>query len=219
MNLFFLWYRSTFRNMSNANIYSTISEPSDGIYKEKGSKFLSFAYPVFNTGQVHEILTSLKKEHPKAKHYCYAYLIRNRQDTIKTSDDGEPTNTAGKPILGQIVFFGLINILIVVVRYFGGTLLGKGGLIRAYKNASADALNHANIIQVIPKEIYQIIADYKNISEILKIIGENNCEIISSNYKENVVIRIKTDAGRSADIVGKFKRVEGINVERLEQRA
>ena len=193
----------------------TIIEPSEGIYKEKGSKFLAFALPVSDVEQVNEILGRLKKEHHAAKHQCYAYHIGNDPGLVRANDDGEPTSTAGKPILGQITSFGLTNILIVVVRYFGGTLLGKGGLIRAYKTASADALNHARIVQVISKEIYQVTSDYKNISEILKIIGEFDSEIISSDYGENAVLKIKTLTSRSKEIVQKFKRVDGVRIEPL----
>jgi len=202
--------------MNDIGIYSTIKEPSQGIYKEKGSKFLSFAFPVSNLEQVTEILGKLKKEHHAAKHYCYAYkIIGAESDYVRTNDDGEPTSTAGKPILGQINSFGLINVMVVVVRYFGGTLLGKGGLIRAYKNATVDALNHASIIQVIPKDVYQVTSDYKNINEVMKIIGDDKSEIISSDYGDNAVIKIKTPASRAAKIIGKIKRVEGIKIEPL----
>jgi uncharacterized YigZ family protein len=201
--------------MNSTNIYSTISEPSKGIYKEKGSKFFAFAFPVSDTQQVGEILGKLKKEHHSAKHHCYAYHIGSNPVLMRVNDDGEPASTAGKPILGQITSFGLTNVLIVVVRYFGGTLLGTGGLIRAYKNASADAIHHAKIIQVVPKEIYQVTCDYKNISEIMKIIGEFNSEIIAGDYGENAVIKIKTLTSSSKNIVQKFKRVEGIKIESL----
>jgi uncharacterized YigZ family protein len=201
--------------MNNTDIYSTISEPSEGIYKEKGSKFIAFAFPVSDIEQVSEILGKLKKEHHAAKHHCYAYHIGSNPGVTRVNDDGEPASTAGKPILGQITSFGLINVLIVVVRYFGGTLLGKGGLMRAYKNASADALNHAQIIQVVPKEIYQVTCDYKNISEIMKIIGEFDSEIIAGDYGENAIIKIKTLTSSSKSIVQKFKRVEGTKIESL----
>jgi len=193
----------------------TIIKPSEGIYKEKGSKFLAYAFPVSDVEQVNEILGKLKKEHHSAKHHCYAYNIGIDPGLVRTNDDGEPASTAGKPILGQITSFGLTNILIVVVRYFGGTLLGKGGLIRAYKNASEDALNHARIIQMVSKDLFQVTSDYKNISDILKIIGEFDSEIISGDYGETAVLKIKTLTSRSQEIVQKFNRVEGVRVESL----
>jgi uncharacterized YigZ family protein len=203
--------------MNKTNLYSTISEPSEGIYKEKGSKFISYAFPVSNVEQVNEILTKLRKEHHAARHHCYAYNIGSHPGLIRANDDGEPSSTAGKPILGQIAALGLTNVLVVVVRYFGGTLLGKGGLIRAYKNASADALNHARVIRIIPKETIQITSDYKNISDIMKMIEEYDSEIISGDYGENAVLKIKIPISISKEIVQKFKRLEGIIVEPLEE--
>jgi uncharacterized YigZ family protein len=202
--------------MNDPGIYCTINEPSQGMYKEKGSKFLSFAFPVSSAEKVNEILGKLRKEHHAAKHHCYAYnIIRSGSDHIRTNDDGEPPGTAGKPILAQITSSGLKNVMVVVVRYFGGTLLGKGGLIRAYKNAADDALSRASILQVIPKDMYQVTSDYKNINEIMKIIGDNESEIISGDYGDYAVIKIKTPASRAAEIISKIKRVEGIKIEPL----
>jgi len=200
--------------MSESGIYSTISKPSQGLYKEKGSKFLSFAFPITTTEQANEILGRLRKEHHSAKHHCYAYRIKGPvTDLIRANDDGEPSNTAGKPILGQIDSFGLMNVLIVVVRYFGGTLLGKGGLIQAYKSASANALKKAEIIQVEPSGIFQITADYKNIKEVMRIAGTEGCEIISSDYNDNIVIKTKILASKSAGIISRFKRIGGIKID------
>jgi uncharacterized YigZ family protein len=193
----------------------TISKPSEGIYKEKGSKFLAYAYPVSDVEQVNEILARLKKEHHAARHRCFAYTIGSNPGIIRANDDGEPASTAGKPILAQINSLGITNVLVVVVRYFGGTLLGKGGLIRAYKNASENALHHVKIVQIIPWEIYQVTSDYKNIGEIMKIISEFDTEIISGDYGENAVLKFKIPASSSEEIVQKFNRVEEIKVEPL----
>lgn len=193
----------------------TISQPSEGTFKEKGSKFLAFAFPVANVDQVNEILARLRKEHHAARHHCYAYNIGSNPGLIRVNDDGEPASTAGKPILAQIASFNLTDVLVVVIRYFGGTLLGKGGLIRAYKNASSDAINHAKIVKLIPQEIYQVTSDYKNISDIMKIIGEFDSEIISGDYGENAVLKIRTPSGSSNEIVQKIRRVEGVRIEPL----
>jgi uncharacterized YigZ family protein len=192
----------------------TISEPSEGIYKEKGSKFLSFAFPVTDVGQVSEILAKVKKEHHAARHHCYAYSIGSNPGLVRANDDGEPASTAGKPILGQITHSRLTNILVVVVRYFGGTLLGKGGLIRAYKNATDDAIHHAKIIRIIPIVIIKVTSDYKNISEIMKIISEFPSEIISANYGEMAVLNIKIPASFSKEMMEKLNRKEGIKIDR-----
>jgi uncharacterized YigZ family protein len=201
--------------MIDSGIYSTISKPSQGIYKEKGSKFLSFAFPVSVLERTNEILAKLRKEHHAARHYCYAYrIIGPVSVSIRANDDGEPANTAGKPILGQINSFGLTNIMIVVVRYFGGTLLGKGGLIQAYKTSAADALNNAKIIQVVPNDIFEITTDYKNINDIMRIVSDDESEIISSNYGDCVIMKIKIPVSKSAEIINKFKRFEGIKIRR-----
>lgn len=188
----------------------TISELSEGIYKEKGSKFLAFAFPVSDLEQVNEILGKLKKKHHSAKHHCYAYSIGSNPGIVRANDDGEPSSTAGKPILGQITYSGLTNILVIVVRYFGGTLLGKGGLIRAYKNAAADAIKHAKIVQIIPEEIIQVRSNYQNMGEILKIVGDYPSEIITADYGENAIIKIKIPSSFSEEIIQKLKRVKSL---------
>ena len=127
--------------------YKTIEKPSEGLFKDKGSKFISFAFPVDNEEEIKEIVQSIKKEHHSARHHCYAWRLGADQLLFRANDDGEPSSTAGKPILGQIQSFDLTNILIVVVRYFGGTLLGVSGLINAYRNAALDAINQAEIVE------------------------------------------------------------------------
>jgi uncharacterized YigZ family protein len=129
--------------------YKTIKKESQGYFKDKGSKFLAFAFPVKSEEEIKEILTRLRKEHHSARHHCYAWRLGSEEITFRANDDGEPSSTAGKPILGQLLSFEVTNILIIVVRYFGGTLLGVSGLINAYKNAAADSLNNAEIIEKI----------------------------------------------------------------------
>src|SRR6478736_3309084 len=127
--------------------YLTISQTADELYKDKGSKFLAFAFPVKSESEIKKKLTSLKKEHPSASHHCYAWRLGADKAAFRANDDGEPSNTAGKPILMQIQAKDLTNVLIVVVRYFGGTLLGVGGLINAYKQAALNVLNKTTIIE------------------------------------------------------------------------
>jgi uncharacterized YigZ family protein len=202
--------------MNDSGIYSTISKPSQGVYKEKGSKFLSFAFPVSSREQAEEILTKLRKEHHAARHHCYAYRLRGHPtDLVRAHDDGEPANTAGKPILGQIDSFELINVMVVVVRYFGGTLLGKGGLLQAYKHATADALNNAKIIRIETNDIFQITSDYKNIIDILRITGSDGSEIISSDYGDIIVIKLKIPASKSANFISRFNRFKGVKAEKI----
>src|SRR5690554_122122 len=125
--------------------YRTISKPSEGYYKDKGSRFLAYAYPVETEAETRELLMQLKKEHHSARHHCYAWRLGAENPAYRANDDGEPSSTAGRPILGQLLAYDVTNVFIVVVRYFGGTLLGTSGLINAYKAAAADALSNADI--------------------------------------------------------------------------
>ncbi len=142
--------------MPETDSYKTIRSVSAGLYKEKGSRFVSAAFPVSDEQEIKKIIECIRKEHHEARHHCYAYLLGSGQSIWRANDDGEPSGTAGRPILGQIKSFGLTNILIVVSRYFGGTLLGVSGLINAYKSAAASALSNAEIIDHIIRESYEI---------------------------------------------------------------
>jgi len=152
--------------------YKTISQSSEGIYKEKGSKFISLAYPVTSEDQIREIVQFLKKEHHSARHHCYAWRLGHEKTHFSANDDGEPSSTAGKPILGQIQSFDLTNILIVVVRYFGGTLLGVSGLINAYRNAALDAINQAEIVELLVEQQLLIEFGYESMNEVMKIFKD-----------------------------------------------
>ena len=163
--------------------YYSISQPCEGLYKDKGSKFIAYAFPVSSDDEVKTHLAALRKEHHSARHHCYAYRLGADKLIYRANDDGEPSSTAGKPILGQIQSKDLTDILIVVVRYFGGTLLGVSGLINAYKLAAADALNNALIVEKIVKEKYEIKFDYLQMNDVMKIIKDENLEIQSQNFE------------------------------------
>lgn len=147
--------------------YKTIAAPAQSLFKDRGSKFLGYAYPFPQKERLKEILTALKAEHPKAVHHCYAYRLGAAGEDFRANDDGEPSGSAGRPILGQIDSWGLTNVLVVVVRYFGGTLLGVPGLINAYKTATAECLTNAQIIER-PVEIFMDLSfDYPKMSEVM----------------------------------------------------
>lgn len=171
--------------------YKTISETSEGIYKEKGSKFLSFAYPVTSVEEIKIILEGVRKSYFDARHVCYAYVLGNNQETYRSNDDGEPSGTAGKPILGQVYAQGLTNILVVVVRYFGGILLGTGGLVVAYREASADALNRALVIEKIVKTKFTLRFDYLQLNGVMSLCKSYNADILSQNFDNECVIVIE----------------------------
>jgi uncharacterized YigZ family protein len=152
--------------------YRTIQGKSEGLYKEKGSKFLSFAYPVNSEADVKQQLDNLRKEYFDARHHCYAYILGAEKTKFRANDDGEPNHSAGDPILGQIKSKDLTNVLIVVVRYFGGTKLGVSGLISAYKTAAEEALNNSVIVEVDVVKSIVIRYDYSSTPEIMKLVKE-----------------------------------------------
>jgi uncharacterized YigZ family protein len=162
--------------------YRTIQQPAEGIYKEKGSKFLAFAYPVKSEEDIREKLDALRKEYFDARHHCYAWMLGPERKMFRANDDGEPNHSAGDPILGQIRSKELTNILVVVVRYFGGTKLGVGGLIHAYKVSAEDALNHAAVIELEVTEPITILYDYASTPEVMKLVKDFDLKIVSQDF-------------------------------------
>jgi len=175
------------------DIYRTISTKSQGFYSEKGSKFISYAFPVESEEQVKENLQYLKKKHYDARHHVYAFIIGADQSFYRASDDGEPSNSSGIPVLGQLRSFDLTNTLIIVVRYFGGTKLGVPGLINAYKTAASDAINNAVIIEKTVNDNLEIEFSYDDMNFVMKAIKDYNIDIINQEFlvdcKINVSIR------------------------------
>ncbi|MEZ5103034.1 MAG: YigZ family protein [Draconibacterium sp.] len=187
--------------------YKTIKKESLGYFKDKGSKFLAFAFPVKSEEEIKEILTRLRKEHHSARHHCYAWRLGSEEITFRANDDGEPSSTAGKPILGQLLSFEVTNILIIVVRYFGGTLLGVSGLINAYKNAAADALNNAEIIEKIIEKTFQLDFTYNELNDVMQIIKNENLNILKTQFEEKCRLWFsvrKSDAERINQIFSNF---------------
>lgn len=167
-----------------AEKYRTIASRSEGIYKEKGSKFLSFAHPVGSVDEVKELLEHYRKEYYDARHVCYAYMLGPDRDEFRANDDGEPSGTAGRPILGQLNSQNLTNVLVVVVRYFGGILLGTGGLIVAYKEATADALANAEIVErdVMLERTFRF--PYEEMNTIMKTLKAVEARITEQGYED-----------------------------------
>jgi uncharacterized YigZ family protein len=196
--------------MSSANTYKTIKSVSNGLHKEKGSKFISAAFPVSDETEIKNFIEETRKEHHEARHHCYAYMTGKDGMTWRANDDGEPSGTAGRPILGQIKSFGLTNVLIIVSRYFGGTLLGVSGLINAYKSAAESALSNAEIIDHIILETYEITYPYQAMNDVMKILKEEN--ISQSDHKFDIECRIVISFRSSASdqILKRLTRVEGL---------
>ena len=163
------------------DVYKTIETPAEGLYKEKGSKFIALAYPVRTEEAVKEIVGEIKVRYYDARHHCYAYRLGADKKKFRANDDGEPSSTAGKPILGQILSYDLTDILIVVVRYFGGIKLGVSGLINAYRAAAADAIGHARIVEKTDDEVFRIKFDYTVMNEVMRVV----CRMTLSIRKQN----------------------------------
>ena len=192
--------------------YKTIETASTGLFKDKGSKFLSYAFPVKNEEEVKEILQNLKKEHHSARHHCYAWRIGTEEITTRANDDGEPSSTAGKPILGQLQSFDVTNVLLVVVRYFGGTLLGTSGLINAYKNASIDAMNNAKIVSKLIECEFELNFTYPLMNTVMQTIKQENLEIVTTDFKENCKVWIKTRKTNAHKIEKLFSEIYGVDI-------
>ncbi|MDR2840499.1 MAG: YigZ family protein [Paludibacter sp.] len=171
--------------MNLNGVYRSIKSLSTGIYKEKGSKFLSFALPVSSGEEAKEIIKQYKKQYHDARHVCSAYMLGSERLESKANDDGEPSGTAGRPILGQINSFGLSNILIIVVRYFGGILLGTGGLVQAYKQAACEALQNAEIIEKNEEIEVEFEFNYLKINDIMSAIKKYEVNIVAQEYKND----------------------------------
>lgn len=162
--------------------YRTIAAPAEGLYKEKGSKFLSFAYPVHNIDDVKQHLEQLRKDYFDARHHCYAYILGANKDAFRANDDGEPSGTGGRPIHGQLLSADLTNTLIVVVRYFGGILLGASGLANAYKTAAREAIDHATIVERTIDVRYNLHFAYESMNDVMRILKDYDIKPENTNY-------------------------------------
>lgn len=202
--------------MNIAESYKTLLKASEGSYKEKGSKFLAFAYPIKTEEDVKEILFRLKKKYHDARHHCYAYKIGTGEDQYRANDDGEPSGTAGKPILGQIRSAGLTNVIIVVIRYFGGTLLGTGGLIRSYRTAAANSISTNNISEIIIKKWFRIHFKYPQINEVMKILKEGNIKPHDPEYGEQCKIAIAVPLSGISSILNKMGILNDLSINEIE---
>ena len=192
--------------------YKTIEAESQGYFKDKGSKFLAFLYPVKSEDEIKQIILQIKKEHHSARHHCYAWRLGTDNITWRANDDGEPSSTAGKPILGQLQSFEITQALLVVVRYFGGTLLGVSGLINAYRNAAADALNNAHIIERIIEDEYFLDFTYNELNDVMLIIKQENLTIIKTWFEEKCRILFSVRKSEAEKVEQIFQNFYGVNL-------
>jgi uncharacterized YigZ family protein len=190
--------------------YLTIKAFSQGLYKEKGSRFIGLAWPVTAQEEIKSILENIKKEHHSARHHCYAWMLGQERQTFRINDDGEPSGSAGKPILGQINSFNLTNILIVVVRYFGGKLLGVSGLINAYRKAAESALKNGEIIELYIKDYYELIFPYTVINDVMKLIKEEEAGQSQQKFELECCMTINFRTSVRERILNALSRIDGL---------
>ena len=196
--------------------YLTIAAPAEAIYKEKSSKFLAYAYPVRTEDEIRELLDALRKRYYDATHHCYAWRLGPQGEQFRSNDDGEPSGTAGKPILGQLLSNSLTNCLIVVVRYFGGTKLGVSGLISAYKESAAEVIAEAEIIEQTVDTHFTIEFPYLVMNDVMRIIKEEQPNILSQDFDNLCTMRLSIRESRAEGLLGKLRKVESANIELID---
>ncbi len=195
--------------------YKTITSKSEGLYKEKGSRFISFAVPVSSEAEIKEFLDQTRKQFHDARHVCYAYVLGFDKSAYRMNDDGEPSGTAGRPIYGQLQSYDLTNTLIAIVRYFGGTKLGVSGLINAYKTASQDALSKAEILTKRITEIYEITYDYAFMNEVMKIMKDEDLNQFSTSFGLECEISFSVAKNDAIRVYEKLFKIETLKIKHL----
>jgi uncharacterized YigZ family protein len=201
--------------MEEKGTYNTIAQISTAEFKDRGSKFIAFAFPIETADDFKQQLQVLKKDHPKAVHHCFAYRIGTDGNNFRSSDDGEPSGSAGKPILGQIDSKGITNTAIIVVRYWGGTLLGVPGLINAYKNAAAMALQVTPIIEKQVELKYSIEFDYTQMNDVMMILKQFNCNVISNEMQLFCMIKAGVPKNRTDDVLYRLNELQNVSVKKI----
>jgi uncharacterized YigZ family protein len=192
--------------------YKTIESKSEGAFKDKGSKFLAFAFPVDNELQINQYRAELKKKYFDARHHVYAFCLGADQSVFRASDDGEPSNSSGPPVLGQIRSYGLTNILIVVVRYFGGTKLGVPGLINAYKTAAKDAIDNTKIIEKNVEIPLTLNFEYLLMNDVMKVLKNDGVHIINQQFDSECVIEIRINKEKIDYISEILNNIKGLKI-------
>jgi len=199
------------------DLYRTIAKPSEGLYKEKGSKFLAMAYPLSTQEEIAQRLSELRKKYHDARHHCYAWRLGPEKKHYRVNDDGEPSGSAGKPILGQIQSRDLSDILIVVVRYFGGTLLGVGGLIRAYRAAASDALDRNHVLERKVYDRMKLDFGYERMNSVMKLIKDFELEFVDQKFDLDCSLSLRVWKRKSEKVMLGFSKIEGCRIRLIEE--
>jgi len=195
--------------------YKTITAPAEGLFKDRGSKFIAYAYPIRSEEEVKPILAQLRSEHGKARHFCWALRLSPDRAVFRIQDDGEPSGTAGRPILNALLSADITNILIVVVRYFGGTLLGVPGLINAYKSAAIEAIQAAEIVEKTVNDVYELTFDYLSMNDVMRLFKEEQLQILSQEFDNSCSIKFEVRKAQLNQVIGKIEKIDGVKLSYL----
>jgi uncharacterized YigZ family protein len=195
--------------------YKTINRISEGVFRDKGSKFIGYAYPIKSETEVKSILNQLRAEHTKARHFCWALRLSPDRNVFKLNDDGEPSGTAGRPILNTLLSSDITNVLVVVVRYFGGTLLGVPGLINAYKNATIAAIEENEIVTKTVNDVYEIGFGYLVMNQVMRIVKEEDLLILKQRFDNDCMLQFEVRKAQLNTVLGKFENVDNLTIKYL----
>lgn len=198
--------------------YRTITRTSEGYYKDRGSKFLAFAYPVTREEEIKEILQKLRKDYYDARHHVYAYILGPDKAAYRANDDGEPSGSSGKPIHGQLLSYDLTNTLVVVIRYFGGTKLGIPGLINAYKSAAKDALDNNEIITKTVNDVYSLEFEYPLMNDVMRVMKEENLKPLDQTFENNCILSFQVRKNDTNRVYEKFNKLRGVQIRFIQTR-
>lgn len=198
--------------MTDQDFYTTVAKGGKAEFKDRGSKFIGYVYPVSSVEEFKDRLNDVKKEHPKATHHCFAYRLGLDGNTWRVSDDGEPSGSAGRPILGQIDSKDLVNTLVVVVRYFGGTLLGVPGLIHAYRSAAALALQTIPLVQKPVEKEFLVQFDYTQVNEIMTLVKQYNCRVVRQEMQLFCNMTIAVPRNRIPEVTYKLQEIRDVEL-------
>jgi uncharacterized YigZ family protein len=202
--------------MEEVYSYKTVTKTSEGLYKEKGSKFIAFLFPVQTEEQFKEKYSAIKKEYHDARHHCYAYRLDPENETVRSSDDGEPSGTAGKPMLNQLYSFELFNVGAVVVRYFGGTKLGVSGLINAYKQATIDAIENNHVVTRYLTEYLKVEFAYPLLNEVMRVVKEEKLKIREQKFEMECLVGLEIKKSEFLRVLNRLNKIRGLDIKVLK---
>ncbi|MES2829396.1 MAG: YigZ family protein [Bacteroidota bacterium] len=195
--------------------YKTLASPATSVFKDKGSKFISYAYPISSESQLKDIILALRAEHVKARHFCWAMRITPDRSIFKIQDDGEPSGTGGRPILNALLSADITNVVIIVVRYFGGTLLGVPGLINAYRTAAAEAIIAAEVIEKTIDDIYKLSFPFEVMNEVMRVIKDETPKVVNQQFDNECSIQIAVRKSLLDQILIKLRKIDQLKIEYL----